>query len=112
MKYFSEADVLEPEVLPPSGGPKVAEATGPGGVNPILAGLIVDVVNIFTFGFVGFVAGAAIGFWAANSHRMPVILSLMIATAVGWYCGLPLPRTVPLATLVGVIIVLWRKWTK
>jgi hypothetical protein len=113
MKVDSEADVLEPEVIPPgssSRGGRTAEATGPNGVNPIVAGLIVDIINMFTMGLPGFIIGAVFGYWVAFSHRMPVILCLMIAMAVGWYCGLPLPRTVPLATLVGVIIVLWRKW--
>jgi len=111
MKMSADAEVLEPEVMPPGcAEPKVAEALGPGGVNPIIAGVLIDIVNVFTFGLIGFVAGGAIGYWAARSNRMPLHLSLLIALAIGWYCGLPLPRTTPLATLVGVIIVVWKKW--
>jgi len=113
MNMAPDADVLEPEVLPPGqGGARVLEATSPGGVNPILAGLLIDVVNFFTFGLVGFIAGGAIGYWAASSNRVPVPLSLLIGLACGWYCALPLPRTIPLATLVGLIIVLWRRWAR
>lgn len=111
MKYNNEADILEPEVIPPgsSSGARVAEATAPGGINPIIAGLVIDIINMFTYGFLGFIAGAAVGYWAANSNRAPTVVSLLIGVATGWYCGLPLPWSIPLATLVGVIIVLWRK---
>ena len=113
MKFSGEAEVLEPEVLPPSGD-RTAESTAPGGVNPILAGLIVDVVNIYLPpGLIGFIVGGSVGFWAANSNRSPVSFCLMIALATGIYCFSPLPpNPVPLATLVGVIIVLWRRWAK
>jgi hypothetical protein len=115
MRLCSEADVFEPEVLPPAGrkshgGARVAETTGPWGVNPVIAGLLIDLVNIPFSGLVGFVAGGTIGYWASTSNRLPIPMALLIGLATGWYCGLPLPRTVPLATLVGVIIVLWRRW--
>jgi len=114
MNTFHQAEVLEPEVLPPPGGagPRVAETTGPSGVNPILAGVIIDLLNLFTFGFVGFIAGGAVGYWAAITNRMPLPLALLIGVATGWYCALPLPRTIPLATLIGIILVLWRRKPK
>lgn len=107
----SETEVLEPEVIPPgAAGPKVVEATGPGGINPILAGVLIDIVNLLLFGFVGFVAGGSVGYWAARTHRLAIPLAVLIGIATGWYCGLPLPRTVPLATMIGVIIVFWKRW--
>lgn len=113
MKMSADAEVIEPEIIPPGvAEPKAAENIEPGGVNPIIAGVLIDVINIFTFGFVGFIAGGAIGYWAARSNRLPLHLALLIALAVGWYCGLPLPRSTPLATIIGIIIVLWRKWGK
>ncbi|HMP89897.1 MAG TPA: hypothetical protein PJ991_06835 [Kiritimatiellia bacterium] len=113
MTSVPEAEVLEPEVIPPGqGGPGVAEAIIPPGINPILAGLLVDVVSIFTIGLFGFLAGGVLGYWAASSNRMPVPLALLIGLACGWYCALPLPRTLPVATLVGLILVLWRRWSR
>jgi hypothetical protein len=102
-------EVLEPEVIPPGGRERVAEARWPGGVNPIIAGVLIDLVNLPLMGLPGFVAGAAVGYWAAGTHRLPLLHTLLIALAAGWYCGLPLPRTLPVATLVGVVLHFSRK---
>ncbi|HMO52627.1 MAG TPA: hypothetical protein PKE26_13305 [Kiritimatiellia bacterium] len=112
MKHDAEAEVLEPEVLPPSGNGKArtAESTGPGGISPVLAGLVVDIINIPLAGLPGFIAGGAVGYWAARYNGLSMPQALLVGMATGWYCGLPLPRTMPLATVVGLVLVLWRKW--
>ena len=112
MNMSADTEVLEPEVIPPGQEARTVEAAIPPGVNPILAGFLVDVVNIYTFGLVGFVAGGAIGFWAASSNRLAIPMAILIGIATGWYCALPLPRTIPLATLIGLILVLWRRWMR
>ncbi len=113
MKYDSDSTVIEPEVIPPRSdqGPKAAETTGPWGVNPILAGFLLDVANLFLASIPGFIAGVAIGIWACVYNRIPAALTLLIAFSCGAYVFTPpMGRAVPLATLIGVIIVFWRKW--
>lgn len=113
MKYDSDSTVIEPEVIPPrdsNAGPRVAETTGPWGVNPILAGFVLDVANMMLAGPSGFIAGAAIGVWACLYNRVPVAMTVLIAFACGAYCFTPLRGPIPLATLIGIILVFWRKW--
>ncbi len=80
------------------------ETRRPNGINPVLAGLMVDLVNIPLAGLPGFVAGAAVGYWAASTHGLGAVQKTLMAIAAGWYCGLPLPRAIPVATLVGLIL--------
>ena len=110
MKYDSDATVIEPEVMPPEGDARTAETTGPWGVNPILAGFLLDVANVYLAGISGFIAGAAIGVWACVYNRIPPLMMFLISFSCGAYCFTPLRGPVPLATLVGIIIVMWRKW--
>lgn len=110
MKFDADATVLEPEVMPPNGEAKTAETTGPWGVNPILAGFILDLANYNLAGTSGFIAGSAIGLWACVYNRIPPLITILIAFSCGSYCFTPLRGPIPLATLVGIIIVMWRKW--
>lgn len=108
-----QAEVFEPEVIPPgASGSKTAERTDPGGINPIVAGLIIDVLGMIVFGLVGFLAGGLIALYTARTHRLPLSLAALIGAVAGWYCALRLPTALPVATLVGLIIVLKQKWTK
>lgn len=111
MKYLLEAEVLEPEVLPPrvEEEPRTAENKGPGGIHPVLAGALIDLANVPLAGPAGLFIGGMIGYWAAISNRLPVYMAILLALAAGVYCALPLPRPVPLATLIGLIMVLNRR---
>ena len=108
-----DAEVLEPEVIPPGEAePREAENTDPGGVNLILAGLVVDVLRFVTVGPIGFIAGGIVGFLTARSNRVPFATALVIAVASGAYCSLPPVGKLPVATVVGTTIMIWRKLGK
>jgi hypothetical protein len=112
MNLHSESTVVEPEVLPPRGeasGPKAAEAQAPWGVNPILVGFLLDLANMIIVGIPGFILGAALGVWGCVYNRVPVAVTVLICFACGAYVFTPIRGPIPLATLIGIILVFSRK---
>lgn len=75
---------------------------------PVVAGLILDAVDIVTFGPVGlalgFPIGAAAGYWLARSLRLETNVSLICALIAGVYCTIPGTELLPLGTLVGALV--------
>lgn len=95
--------------------PKVAQATRKLTVRrlhrsfgPIAAGLLIDSVDLVTFGplkrLVGFPAGALAGFWMASIFRLPMKQRLLCALAAGVYCFIPGLEFIPVATLIGAFV--------
>ena len=75
---------------------------------PILAGMLIDLVDLATFGpmkrFVGLPAGALAGFWMASIFRLPLKQKLLCALAAAIYCVIPGLEFIPVATLLGAYI--------
>jgi hypothetical protein len=75
---------------------------------PILAGLVIDSVDLFTFGplkrFIGLPAGALAGYWMGSIFRLPLRQRLLCALAAGVYCMIPGLEFIPLATLIGAYV--------
>jgi hypothetical protein len=75
---------------------------------PVVAGLIIDAVDLVTFGPVGlalgFPIGAAAGYWLARSLRLETNASLICAVMAGIYCTIPGTELLPLGTLVGALV--------
>lgn len=75
---------------------------------PILAGLVIDSVDLFTFGptkrFMGLPAGALAGYWMGSIFRLPLRQRLLCALAAGIYCAIPGLEFIPLATIVGAYV--------
>ena len=75
---------------------------------PILAGLVIDSVDLLTFGplkrFVGFPVGALAGYWMGSIFQLPMRQRLWCALAAGVYCFIPGLEFVPLATLIGAYV--------
>lgn len=112
MNLHNESTVVEPEVLPPRGnttGAKATEAQAPWGVNPILVGFLLDVANMIVVGIPGFILGTAIGVWGCVYNRVPPAITVLICFACGAYVFTPIRGPIPLATLIGIILVFSRK---
>jgi hypothetical protein len=71
---------------------------------PIVGGAILDFMDLATFGPVGLIIGAAVGYWIMSIYRLPKWHRIIGAFLAGWYCMLPFTRFVPLATLVGAYV--------
>lgn len=72
---------------------------------PIAAGMIIDLVDLATFGqiglFMGLPVGGLAGYWMGTALGLGRKAALWCALAAGIYCMLPLTEVLPLATLVG-----------
>ena len=75
---------------------------------PVVAGLIIDAVDLATFGPIGYVLGLPVGglagYWLGRCMGLGRAGSLWCALAAGLYCMLPLTHLLPLATLVGAYV--------
>lgn len=72
---------------------------------PIVAGMLIDLLDFTTFGpiglVVGFPIGVLIGYWMGRSLGLSPKASLGCAFAAGIYCTTPATEFIPLATIVG-----------
>jgi hypothetical protein len=72
---------------------------------PVIAGLIIDLVDLSTFGPMGFYFGLPLGggcgYWMGRTLGLTRKQSLYCAIAAGIYCMIPVSEFLPLATLVG-----------
>ncbi|HEY8239933.1 MAG TPA: hypothetical protein VIH35_00725 [Kiritimatiellia bacterium] len=75
---------------------------------PILAGMVIDAVDLATFGplkrFVGFPAGAIAGYWMASIFKLSQKQRLLCALAAAIYCVIPGLEFIPVATLLAAYI--------
>jgi len=72
---------------------------------PIVAGMLIDFVDLATFGPIGYVLGLPVGglagYWMGRCLGLERKASLFCALAAGFYCTIPYTEAIPLATLVG-----------
>ena len=72
---------------------------------PIAAGLVIDFVDLATFGpfglLLGLPLGGLCGYWMGTALGLERKQALWCALAAGIYCMIPLTEFLPLATLVG-----------
>ena len=72
---------------------------------PVVAGLIIDLVDLATFGPIGLVLGlpigGAAGYWMGRTLGLNKKASLLCALAAGVYCTIPGTEMLPIATVVG-----------
>lgn len=95
----SEAQYIPPS-RPASLGARLNRAFG-----PVVAGIILDVLDLATFGPIGLLAGipvgAAAGYWMGSALGLPRGQCIFCAIAGAVYCTIPFTEVLPLATLVG-----------
>ena len=76
-------------------------------IGPIAGGLILDLVDLATFGpiglFGGWILGTAVGFWIASIYGFSKQAKINIAILAGLYCMIPFTEPVPLATIVSAL---------
>lgn len=72
---------------------------------PVAAGLVIDMLDVATFGpiglFVGLPLGALMGYWMGQSLGLEPKARGWCALAAGIYCMVPATEFLPLATLLG-----------
>lgn len=75
---------------------------------PIVAGLIIDLVDFATFGPIGFLLGLPVGglagYWMGRCLGLGRRASFYCALASGVYCTIPGTEVIPLATMVGAYV--------
>jgi len=105
-EQVEEPEVMEPEVISPEG----KESEGffgrlEGAFGPIVAGMIIDAIDIATFGpfgiFVGMIVGGTAAYWMCSIYRLPIYQRFLWALAAGLYCTVPRTEFIPIATLIG-----------
>lgn len=77
-------------------------------IGPVVAGMIIDTVDLITFGpvglFLGLPLGAAAGFWLAHCLGLDKKMAALCALVAGIYCTIPYTELLPLGTLVGALV--------
>lgn len=88
---------------PPSFGKRLNYALG-----PIAAGILLDLLDLATFGPVGLIiglpVGAAAGWWMAGALGVEKENRKWFALGAAIYCAIPFTELIPLATLTGAFV--------
>jgi len=105
---------------PPPSGPAAVHAVGTTpslawrlhrALAPIGAGIVIDLVDLSTFGqmglVLGFPLGAAAGAWMGFSLGLKRKFIVVLALASGIYCMIPGTEFIPVATIAGACIRFW-----
>lgn len=90
----------------PSSVPQRAGAV----VGPVIAGMLLDLVDLATFGPVGlyggFLVGAALGWWLGGQYGLTGRGRLLAAVGAAVYSATPATEWLPLGTIAGALL----KW--
>ena len=74
---------------------------------PVVAGLVIDFVDLATFGpiglYLGLPIGAFAGYWMGRALGLDRKPSLLCALLAGVYCMIPGTEMIPVATVVGAL---------
>ena len=74
---------------------------------PVVAGLIIDFVDLATFGpigtYLGLPIGGFAGYWMGRALGLERKPSLLCALLAGVYCMIPGTEMIPVATAVGAL---------
>lgn len=102
---------MEVERLPENGSAEPAGSSGVGKasaerLNPVLAGLVIDALDLATRGPRGFLVGGPlgglVGTWLGRRMGLDRARSLGLGALCALYCSLPGTELLPLGTLVGL----------
>lgn len=89
-----------PQPQQPSQAQRLNRAFG-----PVVAGLVIDFVDLATFGpigvYLGLPIGAFAGYWMSRALGLGPKPSLLCALLAGIYCMIPGTEMLPIATIVG-----------
>lgn len=77
-------------------------------LGPVVAGMIIDAVDLLTFGplglGLGIPVGAFAGYWLGRSMRLEKHMCWICSVVAGIYCTIPGTEFLPLGTLVGALV--------
>jgi len=78
---------------------------------PVIAGLIIDFIDLATFGPVGLFLGPPVGglagYWLGRALGLSQRHALYCGLAAGLYCTVPFTEVLPIATIVGACVRFW-----
>ncbi len=102
-------EVVEVDAVPMDDEGEYAAGGGDAGLGraygPIVAGAIIDMLDLATFGvyglYAGFVLGLLAGTWLCRYMGLRWQPSLGIGVLCGVYCTMPITTPIPVATLIG-----------
>lgn len=96
-----EVERLDSEEDTADGTPRWGKAIG-----PVMAGMIIDVLDVATLGtagfYLGFLLGAPAGWYLARHLGLDRKRAFVTSICCGIYCTIPFTFPVPLATMIGV----------
>ncbi len=76
-------------------------------VGPIAGGLILDFLDLATFGHIGFYAGpllgALVGWWVSSIYGFRTASRILWTALASIYCAIPATEIVPVATIISII---------
>jgi hypothetical protein len=76
-------------------------------LGPLAGGLILDGVDLLTFGpigiFGGFLLGGAVGWWITSIYGFQPRMRALLALAAAVYTAIPLTEPFPLATAISAL---------
>ena len=74
-------------------------------IGPVVAGMIIDVLDLATLGgtgfYLGFLLGAPAGWYLARHLGLDRRRALLTAIGCGIYCTIPFTFPIPVATMIG-----------
>ena len=77
-------------------------------LKPIIAGILIDLVDFATLGpigiYLGFLLGGLLGWWICSIYKLRPLHRLLGASMTDIYCTLPFTAFIPAATIVGAYI--------
>lgn len=103
-----DPEVLKVEVERLEPGEQTQDGTSRWGkaIGPVVAGMIIDMLDLATFGhfglYLGFLLGAPAGWYLARHLGLDRKRALLTAIGCGIYCTIPFTFPVPVATMIGV----------
>jgi|GEM_PF-1320890 len=121
MKGHTEPVEVEPEVVPAEETQVacVPPPRPPGSTlqrlnyafGPVIAGLIIDFMDLATFGPVGLFLGPPVGgmagYWLGRALGLSQRHAVYCALAAGLYCTVPFTEVLPIATIIGACVRFW-----
>lgn len=75
-------------------------------LGPIAGGLILDAVDLATFGpfgVCGFFVGCLVGWWISSIYRFSTRARAVWALLAGVYCLVPFTEVIPVATIISAV---------
>lgn len=75
---------------------------------PVVGGMVIDSIDLMTFGPLGFIFGGLIGattaYYICSVEKMDLGKRILLSTLASFYCAAPRTEFIPVATLLGAMI--------